>query len=222
MFFTTIYVFLPGLFALYVFSKITLDVLVFYPIILIIYGLLTADIWVNEYFKKIELLNIYKEKSREKIESIKREESAKGRLVKKYEEIYKKRKGVDYTDLHVQAFEGAKKLAENRYLQIIFSFILILSFLYSTNDDNIIVIGSTAIITFFGLSMIAFANGYRNIYYPPAKIILDSGETIQGKIIKFGDYIYLIEGNKKIFVNKDKVKFVEWSKFKEKEDDNFE
>lgn len=70
LFFTTMYVFVPGLFAIYVFSKITIDVFVFYPIILIIYGLLTADIWVNEYFYKIELLDIYKKKSREKIKGI--------------------------------------------------------------------------------------------------------------------------------------------------------
>ena len=89
LFFTTIYVFVPGLFAIYVFSKITIDVLIFYPIIILIYGLLTADLWVNEYFLKIELLDLYRKKSREKIDSIKEEGSTKGKLVKKFEEVYK-------------------------------------------------------------------------------------------------------------------------------------
>jgi len=62
------------------------------------------------------------------------------------------------------------------------------------------------------------AYGYRNARYPLAKIYLDDGKEIEGKILKFGDFIYVLEGDKKTFVNMDKVKYIEESLFKEKSD----
>ena len=64
--------------------------------------------------------------------------------------------------------------------------------------------------------MIAVAYGFRKAYYPPAKIYIEGGEVLEGRVLKFGEYIFMTKDDKKFFINKDKVRYVEESKFKEK------
>jgi len=40
------------------------------------------------------------------------------------------------------------------------------------------------------------------------------GSIIEGKILKFGEYVHVLKDDKKIFINQDKINFVEESKFK--------
>ena len=51
-----------------------------------------------------------------------------------------------------------------------------------------------------------------------AKVYLVDEKIIEGKIVKFGDYVYLVKDDKKFFINQDKITYVEESLFKEKGD----
>ena len=51
----------------------------------------------------------------------------------------------------------------------------------------------------------------------PTQIVLENGDKISGKVLKFGDFIYILKEKeqKKLFVNKDKIVYVEESLLKE-------
>jgi len=126
---------------------------------------------------------------------------------------------LDYTEFSVlTGYEIPIKIFGNKRVLLFFSFLTILSnFQIYTYDKQLKFLGSV-FLTFFILTLIAMAYGYRNARYPLAKIYLDDGKEIEGKILKFGDFIYVLEGDKKTFVNMDKVKYIEESLFKEKSD----
>ena len=63
--------------------------------------------------------------------------------------------------------------------------------------------------------MVALAYGFGSAYYPPGKIYMADGSVIEGKILKFGEYVCVLKEDKKIFINNDKINYVEESKFKE-------
>ena len=83
------------------------------------------------------------------------------------------------------------------------------------SEVDFLTITGISILAILNLTMIAFAYGFRSAYYPPAKLTLNDGTVICGKILKFGEFIYLIDGDKKIFVNSNSVKIIEESIFKE-------
>ena len=64
----------------------------------------------------------------------------------------------------------------------------------------------------------ALVSGYKTTHYPQAKITLENGNQITGKILKFGEFVYLLKENeeKKLFINKDKIVCIEESLYKEK------
>ena len=64
--------------------------------------------------------------------------------------------------------------------------------------------------------MVALAYGFGNAYYPLGKIYMVDGSIIEGKILKFGEYVSVLKDDKKIFINNDKINYIEESKFKEK------
>ena len=64
--------------------------------------------------------------------------------------------------------------------------------------------------------MIAIAYGTATAYHPPSKIHLNDGKKYDGKIIKFGEFIYLVKKDKKYFINKDQVKVIEQDMMKKK------
>ena len=218
LFFTLVYIFLPFVFAYQLYKELTIPLFIFYLPILLIYSFLLTDTYINEYFVKLDVRDRYKKKYREKLESIKKSGSKAGKLVNSSESFFSKKTGEDYTNLPIDALKTVKKLVENKYLLMVFSFIFILFLLYAIKEGNQSVIIISIIITFFGLTMVAIAFGYKDVYYPRAKISLDSGEFIEGKIIKFGDYLFVMDGDIKRFINRDKIKTVEFSKYKTKED----
>lgn len=70
---------------------------------------------------------------------------------------------------------------------------------------------SILLLVFVNFSLLAFAHGYTKSHYPLATITLENNKKISGKILKFGEYVYLLKKDepKKIFINKDKIVSIE-------------
>ncbi len=74
---------------------------------------------------------------------------------------------------------------------------------------NVLSLTLTVILTFVNLSLMASAYGTSTAYYPFSKITLTNGKNISGKLMKFGDFIWIINGKKKYFINKNHVEMIE-------------
>ena len=68
------------------------------------------------------------------------------------------------------------------------------------------------------LHFLALEHGYVGIYHPKARIVLDDGEEITGRLVKVGKFVSIVkEAEEKIlFINSSKIKYVEEDMFKEK------
>lgn len=220
LFFFIVYVTVPVIFAYYIRDIIRFHPSFYFFIQVVLISCLSWNLRANEYLRKHGLIDEVKRKTRIRLEELKTSDTIKGRLIKKYEEIFKKRFRMDYVDLFILAvYRIPIEYFGNKYVLLLFSFLSVFSSI-SLLNENIIILAISLLITFFILSLIALAHGFRTAYYPPAKIYLEDGKIIQGKILKFGEYVYLLRGDKKIFVNERKIKYIEESLFKEKEKDD--
>ena len=75
---------------------------------------------------------------------------------------------------------------------------------------------TNSVLAFFLFTTIALVYGFSTAYYPPTLIYLKNGEIIRGKLLKFGDFIYLLDEERKMkmFINKQEVKYLKESLFK--------
>ena len=85
-----------------------------------------GDIFKGVFLKKGVQFDLAKVPSQKVIEKLREEDSAKGKLIKKYEDRFKQRTGLDYTDLHIKILNLSMKIFGNRYILLLFSFITIL------------------------------------------------------------------------------------------------
>jgi len=205
------FVILPLLlgFAVLYIINLKLNILLSYIIQILILSCLSANYRAN-LLKKHDLINHTKEKICKRLEDIKKKHSFITNFEKKSE--------LDYLRFIIKVWYEIPIRFGDRYILFIFSFLVIYSLISNINFENILYLPHLLLIilTLFNFSLIALAYGYNQAYYPPAKLFLDNGEIIKGKIIKFGDiFIQIVKGNKKIFVNVNHVKYIEESKFKE-------
>jgi sRNA-binding regulator protein Hfq len=223
LFFSLIYVALPFVVVLLLTQYANLYI-PFWPSLFLqifILGCLWLSVFANEYLKRHGLLSRFKKLSRETIEQLKR----KHRFVATAEEKVKNSTKKDLTELYSLAFYKIPiKVFGNTGVLFLFSFI-ILWCSYSSISPETALLPSTiflSILTFVNLTFLALTFGYANAYYPPAKIILENGNEINGKVLKFGEFVYLLKENeeKKLFINKDKIVYVEESLYKEKTEDD--
>lgn len=126
--------------------------------------------------------------------------------------------------LHKDRVELFELLFYTIPIQILGSKILLMTFsissLYITYSISKIgtslqAIVMSLVLTFFILTYIATSVGFKDAYYPPARIKLIDGEIIEGKVLKFGKFVHLITHDKKYFVNSIQISYVEESLFKE-------
>lgn len=216
--FSIYYVFLPFLLVYIVYEKMTMPLWLIYPVELFVVSLLSIYLFVSEYFYRFGWTHVFKKSLEKGVKDIRGEKTRKGNLVDKYEKIYKDRAGHGYAELYLQTFKGFRKIFNNKYALFIASFIIILTTIYSLEVDDIIWSGLVILTSFVGLTMLAIAYGFRKAYYPPALVVLKDGEKLEGRILKFGDYLYLMNDEKeeKIFVNNDNIKYIIESKYKYK------
>lgn len=223
--FSLIYVLIPFVIGYYSFIFLNsnfVDLLFISYIINVLYlGLLSWNIRVHEYFRRFGLLDLVEEKIKKKLSQLRSQNGIKGKLIKKYEPKLESGAGLNYFDYYLLIlYKIPRKYFGKNYFLFPGSYFTFLSIFYTLSLDDYLAISVIFVMAFFLLTMIAFSWGYQNAYYPPAKIFLEDESTIEGKILKFGNYIYLIDKDKKYFVNKEKIKYIEESKFKIK--DKFE
>jgi hypothetical protein len=217
VFFFFMYNFLPFIFAYYVKEMFNLPFWILLSIQIFIIFALFLNFMANE-FRRHGLLENFKSRVEDKVNKTKKRESFLGCLIKSKESLVKTQFGLSYTELGILAYYTIPiKIFGNKMTLFMFSFLAILPNFYWFKSEVSLPFGISIVFTFIILTMIASAYGFGNAYYPPAKIYMDNGEIIEGKILKFGDFIYLLKRDKKIFINKDKINHVEESLFKEKE-----
>ncbi|MCJ7626275.1 MAG: hypothetical protein MUO76_22520 [Anaerolineaceae bacterium] len=229
LFFFAVYIFLPFLIAYYIndIFRVTSWVPLFVQLFILV--CLPWNLKAHESLRKLGLLEVTKnefnKRANQKLNEIKEHDSFVGRLIKsRYgEDWFKSKYGISYVDFYSSIFAYTYykipiKLFGNKYILLFFSLLTIYSNFQFYKDGELITFGFSLLLSLFILTMVALDYGYSNAYYPPAKIYLSDGETIEGKVLKFGEYVYLIKDDKKLFINKDKITYVEESVFKEKSD----
>ena len=113
-------------------------------------------------------------------------------------------------------FDKIFKFFENVNVLLIISISIFYS-IFVISTGNVLIVISIAILSFVNLSMIALVHGTSTTYYPRSKITLIDGNIIEGKTIKFGDFVYIINKTKKYFINKNQIKIIEQNIMKSKE-----
>lgn len=214
-FFALIYVLLTLVvaFTIYPYFGSKLSLLLAFAIQILIVLLLSLNFRSHYILRRHGFSKIFKEKLEQKFSEIKRKKRVLGKLIEESEF----KLGINYIELNMEVFyEYPIKVFSNQYVLLLFSFFVFVTLLkVIQTTENLMELTGISILTILNLTMIAFAYGFRNAYYPPAKLILDDGTVICGRILKFGEFIHLINGDKKIFVNSNNVKVIEESLFKE-------
>jgi len=219
LFFSLIYIALPFV-PILLLTQYTSIYLPFWLSVLlqvIIIGCLWLSAFAHEYLRRHGALSRAKKLFREKIQQLKE----KYQLLAIVEERIKESTKKDLTDLYTFAFYHVPiKIFGKPKTLFLFSFTILWSS-YSCISPETAFQPSTiflSILTFVNLTFLALTFGYANAYYPHAKIALENGKEINGKVLKFGEFVYLLKENeeKKLFINKDKIIYVEESLWKEK------
>ncbi|MEM5799308.1 MAG: hypothetical protein QXZ43_01420 [Candidatus Aenigmatarchaeota archaeon] len=221
LFFSLIYLFLPFIIGYYLFSNKWLNfpiwAYIFIQILILVF--LSYNFIAHNFLRKFGLVGEFKNSLKAKIEEIRNKRTVVSRFISKEKEIwFKKRFGHDFIQLSILVFYDIPiNFFGNKKILLIFSFTSFLAVFY-TISSNFILSASSFVISFFILTMIAFTYGFGDAYYPPSRITLVDGKIIEGNIIKFSDdFIFVLNENEKIFVNKDQIKTIKQSLWKEKE-----
>ena len=217
LFFSLIYIALPFVVVLLLtqYAQIYLPFWLALLLQAVILGCLWLNAFANEYLKKLGMLSQFRKLSRERIQQLKKAHP----IVASAEDTTASTTKKDYTDLLSLAYyKIPTKVFGNKNVLLFFSFVILWS-AYSLIGLETIIQPSTiliAILVFLNLTFLAIAYGFATAYYPPAQIVLENGDKISGKVLKFGEFVYILKENeeKKLFVNKDKIVYVEESLLK--------
>lgn len=210
IFFSLTYIALPFVVVLLL-TQYAQIYLPFLPALLLQIAIL-ACLWLSAfaytYLKRLHGLSRFKQLSQERIQQLKNKHP-----------IFAASKR-DPTDMIVSAYyEIPTKIFGNKNVLLFFAFGILWS-AYSLIDITSLqpITIFISILVFLNLTFLAITYGYATAYYPPAQIVLENGNTISGKVLKFGDFVYIIKENeeKKLFINKDKIVYVEESLYKQK------
>ncbi|NJE13786.1 hypothetical protein [Thermococcus sp. LS2] len=214
--FVVFFILVPGIVIYYIQDYLTWIPLII-PIVLqiLIFSMLSWTLKTYEYFLKHDLLDIFRKNYIEKLEEIKKNNTMLGSLFRNYEDIIKRTIG-DPVSFFLNALELNRKISSNYIFLMLASAISILSIHMAISKNSLIFTAVTSILGVFIFTMIALVYGFSTAYYPPAVIYLRDGEILRGKLLKFGDFVYLLDEDRKvkIFVNKHEIKYLEESLFK--------
>ena len=206
LFFTLIFILFPIALNVFFYQKGWV-----FPIaqwIIVLFQLVLMGIYAkyNAYkdIKKYELEDEYNKRFDEKIGEVKKNKVI-SKFVNQKPELIKK--SLNIFDIIFKFFENSKVL-------LFFAIAIFYSLMVTINNGTLLSITTIAILSFVNLSLIAITHGLSTAYYPPSKITLSDGKTIEGKTLKFGEFVYIIKKDKKYFINKDQIKIIEQDKMK--------
>ena len=156
---------------------------------------------------------MFQEKYREKLEEIKKDNTLLGNIIAVYETM---KNNKDPVSTFSSILETNRKISSNYIFLMLVSTISIFSLYRAISENSLIFIIVTSVLGFFIFTMIALVYGFSTAYYPPTVVYLRDGEILRGKLLKFGDFVYLLDKDRKIkiFVNKEEIKYLEESLFK--------
>ncbi len=201
-FFTLVFILIPLVFDIIFYLKEW--ILIISPWIIILFHLLVMGLYSRyipyKDLKKFELEREYNKRFDKKIEEIKKDKSILSKLIEQRPDVMKK--SLSSLDRFFGFFEDGKVL-------LFISTAIFYSLIIAVNTVNVPLVITVAILSFVNLSLVAIAHGMSTAYYPQSKVVLIDGSSIEGKTIKFGEFICLIKKDKKYFVNKDQVKIIE-------------
>lgn len=221
LFFGLIYVFIPSLLGYYFRNKFKIPTIGSFVIQILILSLLSSNFNANYYLRQHGLLNKLEKTGHKKYNEIKNvltdKELARGEFLFKSKFGMSPKEFISKSNFLLR-YKIPIVMVGNKWTLLFFSFITLLSSFQLYNSEKIIAFMFSLILTFFILTFIASAYGYSRSYYPPAKIYMSNGEIIEGKILKFSNFVYVLKGDKNIFINKDNITRIEESLFKEVED----
>lgn len=212
--FTSIYVFLPYIISLFVIDNLFtfphLWAIIFQSVIL---GILSYTTKLHNLFKMLDLSEYLGEKLKEKLN-----ESKKGKGITKWvslkEPWFESIFGINYINLNLIVFNKLLEIFYNKNVLFLLSTITLISLLSVVSNNNLILFSFSLIVTLLTLTLVAIMYSAGSAYYPSAKVYLSDGKVVEGRIIKFGEFIYLVKNNEKLFLNKSYVKYVKESIFK--------
>lgn len=172
------------------------------------------NITLNTYLKRYELLektkNTLAESFNLKIENFKEN----GFQINKSFQVFSHRLVGIFVFL---LYTIPMKIFGNKILLWIFSFLIIsITYYYFKIETSLQTIALSLLLSFLALTYIAISVGFISAYYPPARIRLNNGDKIEGKVLKFGKFVHLITYDKKYLVNSSQISYVEESLSKEK------
>ncbi|MGB9708361.1 MAG: hypothetical protein ACPLXC_03510 [Candidatus Pacearchaeota archaeon] len=219
LFFSLVYVFIPFIAGYYFFINGWMKFPNWAYILLqiLILGCLSWNFIAHNFLRKFDLIDEFKKRSNKKIEDLRNQKLAiRNFISKEREDWFKNKFGFDFIQLNILAlYDIPIKIFGNKKILLLFSFLTFLSIFY-TVSNNFILSAFSFVMSFFIITMVALAYGFGDSYYPPSTILLDNGKEVKGNIIKFSDeFIFILSGDKKIFVNKDRVVKIEQSLWKE-------
>lgn len=219
LYFSVILIILPLLLAHFTKTRIQLPALPLYFIQIFLLITLTWNFRAHHILRKHGLVGEFRRRMEKKLEDIKGRKSFFGQLIDIHENKFKKKYGLSYVDLSVLIqYNIPIRFFGSKLVLFSYSFVAILSTLYVIESGDFLFSAASIILTFFVLTFVGTAYGFGSVYYPPVSIHLENGEVVEGRLLKFGDFIYVLKGDEKIFVNRDRVKYFKESLFKEKSD----
>jgi len=220
MVFSLVYILLPAALSIWIITNLGIKLPIFLSVPLLIFISYLFSHTVNSYeiFMKYRLFEEFANRINNEI-NIMVQKSKIIRWLYQNTDSLKSMFNIDYKRVALfVAHDLPIKYISRPLFLLTFSFLSIFSFISVVINgiQDILLISISIVFLFFSLSLIALTYGYYNAYYPMAKLYIKNGKMIEGRILKFDEFIYILNKNKKIFVNKNDVVMIEESLWKEK------
>lgn len=205
LFFTLFYIFLPVVLNIFFYQCGFILQMFPWLVVLILFQILVSVIYrryiLYKNIKKFELGDLVNKEINKKIGEMKKNnKSIIGKILNRQSVNLNKLLGV---------FDSFFKLIEKGAVLFLFSVVIFYSVMMCVININILLFTAVSILSFLNLSLMAVARGTSNVNYPKSKITMVDGTIINGKVLKFDQYIYVIKKNKSVQINKEHVVLIE-------------
>jgi len=220
MVFSLVYILLPTTLSIWIITNLGFKLPIFLSVFLLIFTsyLFSHIVTSYEIFMKYRLFEEFANRIDNEINKM----AQKSKIIRWFyqnTDFLKSTFNIDYKRVALFVVHDLPiKYLSRPFFSLTFSFLSIFSFISVVINgiQNILLMSISIVFLFFSLSFIALTYGYSNAYYPKAKLYIKDGKMIEGRILKFDEFIYILNENKKIFVNKNDVVMIEEDLWKEK------
>ena len=169
--------------------------------------------WASTPFvvkKKYGLEMEFKKRFQKKFDNLKKTKSFLGWAANQ-ETNFKKWIGVNAYELNRKVlYDIPYKLFKKPVLLFFSSIVTSVSFLSIIQKADILLSIIFIVITFYIFTSTAVLYGYIKAYYPKVRVVFDDDQILEGILIKsFKDSLLVFKNKKKIYINRNKINFLE-------------